>query len=59
MPVGPEDAVGLDVQVHGVDAHVGVTLEGLLVHPVRHAWVQTADLIIIGDVEHLPVSIQT
>lgn len=59
VPVGPEDAVGLDVQVHGVDAHVGVALESLLVHPVGHARVQTADLVIISDVEHLPVDIQT
>lgn len=59
MPVGPEDAVGLDVQVHGIDAHIGIALEGLLIHPVGHSRVQTADLIIIGDVEHLPVAIQT
>lgn len=59
VPVGPEDAVGLDMQVHSVDAHVGVTLEGLLVHPVGHARVQTADLVIISDVQHLPVDIQT
>lgn len=59
MPVGPEDAVGLDVQVHGVDAHIGVTLEGLFVHPVGHAWVQTADFVVVGDVEHLPVAVQT
>lgn len=59
MPVGPEDAVGLDVQVHGVDAHVGVTLERLLVHPVGHTGVQAANLVVISDVEHLPVDIQT
>ena len=39
VPVGPEDAVGLDVKVHGVDTHVGVTLESLLVAPVGQAGV--------------------
>ena len=53
VPVGPVDAVGLDVQVHGVNAHVGVALEDLLVAPVRHRRVQAADLIVISDVEHL------
>lgn len=58
MPVGPEDAIGLDVQIHGVDAHVGVALEGLLVKPVGHSG-ETADLVVVRDVEHLLVDVQT
>ena len=58
MPVGPEDLVGLDVQVHGVDADVGVALERLLVQPVGPAGVQAADLVVICDVEHLPVAVE-
>lgn len=53
VPVGPKDAVGLHVQVHRIDAHAGVALEGLLVAPVGHSGVQTADLVVIGDVENL------
>ena len=58
VPVGPEDAVGLDVQVHGVDAHVGVALERLLVAPVGHAGVQAADLVVVGDVQHLSAAVE-
>ncbi len=36
VPIGPEKAVGLDVQVHGIDAHIGVTLECLLINPLAH-----------------------
>lgn len=57
MPVGPKDAVGLDVHVHGVDSHAGVALEGLLVAPVGHAGVQAADLVVVGDVENLPAAV--
>lgn len=57
MPIGPEDAVGLDVHVHGLDAHVGVALERLLVHPVGHARVQTADLVVVGNVEDLLLAV--
>lgn len=53
VPVGPVDAVGLDVQVHGVDAHVGVPLEDLLVAPVGHGRVQAADLVVVCDVQDL------
>ena len=59
MPVGPEDAVGLDVQVHGVDAHAGVALERLLVAPVGHTGVQAADLVVVGDVQDLPAAVHT
>lgn len=56
MPVGPVNAIGLDVQVHGIDADVGVTLVCLLIH---HPRIQTADLIVIGNVEHLFINVQT
>lgn len=56
MPVGPENAIGLDVQIHGVDAYVGVALEGLLVKQVRPSS-ETADLIVVCDVEHLLVDV--
>lgn len=58
VPVGPKDTVALDVQVHGVDAHAGVSLEGLLVAPVGHARVQAADLVVVGDVKDLPAAVQ-
>lgn len=58
MPVGPEDAVSLDMHVHRIDAHAGITLEGLLVAPVRHAGVQAADFIVVCDVENLPNAVQ-
>lgn len=58
VPVGPEDAVGLDVQVHGVDADAGVALEGLLVAPAGHPGVQAADLVVVGDVKNLPAAVQ-
>lgn len=57
VPVGPEDAVGLDVQVHGVDTHAGVALEGLLVAPVGHPGVQAADLVVVSDVEDLATAV--
>lgn len=57
MPVGPEDAVGLDVQVHRIDTHTGVALEGLLIAPVRHARVQAADFIVISYVENLTTAV--
>lgn len=56
MPVGPVDAVCLDVDVHGVDAHVSIALENLLITPVRYGRVQAADLIVIGDIQKLPLS---
>lgn len=56
MPVGPVNAIGLDVQIHGVDAYVGVALEGLLVKPVGHSS-KTADFIVVCDVEHLLVDV--
>lgn len=34
VPVRPVNAVCLDMQVHGVDAHVGITQEDLLIVPV-------------------------
>lgn len=58
MPVGPKDAVGLDVQVHRINAHAGVTLEGLLIAPVGHARVQAADFVVIGYVENLSTAVQ-
>lgn len=36
MPVGPEDAVGFDVQVHRINTYAGIPLEGLLIAPVGH-----------------------
>ena len=56
VPVGPVDFVGFDVHVHGVDAHVGVSLEDLLVPPAGHPGVQAADLVIVRDVQHLTLS---
>ena len=53
VPVGPVDAVGFHEHVHGVDADVGVALEGKLVAPDGHPRVQTADLVVVADVEHL------
>lgn len=41
------------MQVHGINAHVGITLEDLLIAPVWHERVQAADLIVISNVEHL------
>lgn len=57
MPVGPEDAVGLDVQIHRINAHAGIALEGLLIAPVGHARVQAADFIVIGYVENLSTAV--
>lgn len=53
VPVCPVYAVRLEVQVHGIDAHVGIALEDLLIAPVWHGGVQAADLTVVGDVEHL------
>lgn len=53
VPVCPVNAVRLDMQVHGIDTHVGITLEDLLIAPVWHGGVQAADLIVVSDVEHL------
>lgn len=57
MPVGPKDAVGLDVQVHCINTHTGITLEGLLIAPVGHSGVQAADFIVIGYVENLSTAV--
>lgn len=57
MPVGPEDAVGLDVQVHCIDAHAGIALEGLFVAPVGHAGVQAANFVVVGYVENLSTAV--
>lgn len=57
MPVGPEDAVGFDVQVHRINANAGIALEGLLIAPVGHARVQAADFIVVGYVENLPTAV--
>lgn len=56
MPVGPVNAIRLHVQVHGINAHVGITLEDLLIVPVWHGRVQAADFIVISDVEDLSLS---
>lgn len=53
VPVCPVNAVCLHMQVHGINAHVGIALEDLLVAPVRHGRVQAADLTVVGNVEHL------
>lgn len=34
VPVCPIDAICLDMKVHGIDAHVCITLEDLLIAPV-------------------------
>lgn len=57
MPVGPEDAVRLHVQVHRINTYTRITLEGLLVAPVRHARVQAADFIVIGYVQNLSTAV--
>lgn len=44
------------MQVHGVDAHIGVALEGQLVAPVWHGGVQAADLIVVPKIEHMTLS---
>lgn len=51
VPVRPINAVCLDVDVHGVDAHVSIALENLLVTPVRYGRVQAADFIVVGDIQ--------
>lgn len=56
MPVGPVDAICLDMDVHGVDAHVSVALENLLVTPVGRGRVQAADFIVVSDVQKLSLS---
>lgn len=45
------------MQVHGINAHVGIALEDLLIAPVWHGRVQAADLAVVSDVEHLSRSI--
>lgn len=57
MPVSPEDAVGLDVEVHRIDTHAGVSLEGLLIAPVGHAGVQAPDFVVVSDVENLSAAV--
>lgn len=57
MPVRPEDLIGFDVQVHGINAHIGITLERLLIYPVGRAGVQATNLIVVSDVEHLSVAV--
>lgn len=57
MPVGPEDAVGLDVQVHCINTYAGIALEGLFIAPVRHARVQAAYFIVVGYVENLTTAV--
>lgn len=41
------------MKVHGVNAHVSIALEDLLIAPVRYGRVQAADFIVIGDVQDL------
>lgn len=53
VPVCPVNAIGLDMKVHGVNAHVSITLEDLLIAPVGYGRVQAADLIVVGDVQDL------
>lgn len=57
MPVGPEDAVGFDVQVHCINTHTGVTLEDLLIAPVGHTRIQAADFIVVSYVENLSTAV--
>lgn len=57
MPVCPEDTVGFDVEVHGIDANTGVALEGLLIAPVGHARVKATDFIVISNVEYLTTTV--
>lgn len=57
VPVGPEDAVSLDVQVHCIDSHAGIALEGLLISPVGHAGIQAADFIVVRDIENLSTAV--
>lgn len=56
VPVGPVKAICLHMQVHGIDAHVGITLEDQLVAPVSHKGVQAADFIVIPEVKHVSLS---
>lgn len=53
VPVCPVDPVLLHMQIHGVNAHVSIALEDLLVAPVWHGRVQAAYLTVVSDVEHL------
>lgn len=53
VPVCPVDGLAFDVQVHGVDANIGVTLEGLLKNPVSVFEVQAADFVVVGYVQDL------
>lgn len=56
VPVCPVNAACLDMQVHGINAHVGITLEDLLIAPVWHGRVQAADFTVVSNVEHLSLS---
>lgn len=44
------------MQVHGIDAHVGVTLEDQLVVPVWHRGVQAPDFIVVPEVKNMSLS---
>lgn len=55
MPVGPEDSPGFDVHVHGVDAHGGVSLEGL--GPGPALGVEGSNLVIIRHVQDLTLTV--
>lgn len=57
VPVGPEDAVCLDVQIHGINSDACIALEDLLIAPVRHPRIQAPDFIIISYVENLPTAV--
>lgn len=50
VPVCPVNAICLHVQVHGVDAHISIPLQDLLVAPVWHGRVEGADFIVVGDI---------
>lgn len=55
VPVSPVNLVRLDVKVHGVDAHICIALEDLLVAPVWHRRVQAPYFIVVRDIENLPL----
>lgn len=54
VPIGPVNTVGLDVNVHSINANICISLENLLIAPVWHARVQATNLVVICNVEHLP-----
>lgn len=41
------------MKVHGIDPHISITLEDLLVAPVWYGRIQAADFIVICDVQNL------